>query len=465
MADDRIVNQFAALLEATTGLATSEPNRSHLRRAIMRESKALGRQPEALLRSCAADPRVLQRMIDAAMIGETYFFRESGQFTYLHQTILPALLRGRSEITVWSASCSTGEEAISLAVVLREAARANGSPAIRVHATDIRSNIGDRLHSGRYPASALRRDGSEFHDLLRSQYVAETDECTLLISRELLDLIQVGTVNLFSDPVERLPDNVDVVFFRNTLIYAPEKNRDHIISRVVSRIRPGGHLFLANSELPFVTHPDLDLVEGDGAYCFAKRSPEVTAPVATTSRPATPEPHEPRPMKEPRKAPTTAEVVAEIQTPGRATAPVVAQAARVVAGLFRELDDGRREETARYREELWEIGVEPALLHYCTAWTGYSAGDADAALNAFQAAVTADESLWPAHFYGARLLETRDRSAARDAFAACIRGIEHHPGVDYRFLIGGFEPAQIRSLCVRSIERIDAEHVEYAHGS
>lgn len=464
MADDRIVDQFAALLEATTGLATSEPNRSHLRRAVRREAAAQGRSPEELLRGCATDKRVLQQVIDAAMIGETYFFRESGQFAYLQRVILPSLLPGRTQVTAWSASCSTGEEAVSLAVVLREAARIHGNPTVRVHATDIRANITDRLSSGRYPESALRRDGSEFHELFRSHYATPAPGHGLSVSRTILDLIQVKTVNLFSDPLENLPDNVDVVFFRNTLIYAPEKNRTKIIERIVSRISPGGYLFLANSELPFVTHPELELVDGDGAYCFVKRSPAALQPAPAGQR-ATMSANAPKPSaNHPADRPSVAEVLAAIETPETAE-PTAGHAAALVEALFEELDAERDDHIPVSLDRLRDAGVDDALVRYCMAWAAYSTGDVEQALAAFQSALAADHSLWPAHYYRGRLLESRDRCAARDAYTECIRGIERHPAAAYRFLIGGFEPAQIRSLCVRSIERIDAEHVEYAHGS
>lgn len=493
MLEERVLTEFADLLENTTGLATSESNRSHLKRVILRESQARAVTPEELLTQCTARRGTLQKVIDAAMIGETYFFREVAQFRYLREVIAPTLLRRGTPITVWSASCSTGEEAISLAVLLHDAARRGGvgsAPAqsgaatrgdapgsdsvrerpqpLRVYAGDIRSDVVARIARGEYPRSALRRDGAEYHELFLSRYVTEERERTIIVSPEILELIDAHTINLFVDPLDVVPDDLDVVFFRNTLIYAPAVNRDLIIRRIVTKIKPGGYLFLASSELPFVTDPELELVDGGGLYCLRKAV--VTAPLS----PPTPVPGDaiapagvspPGDAGEVHRRWSIRDVVSAISGDASAIQPELVETARIVAALFRELDEDRFDHVDQYLTDLDETGADDTVIDYCTAWSAYSRGNTEAATRAFGDAIAWDDRLWPAYFYRGRLREKTDLGAAREDFAACVRRIDQSSSDSFRFLVGGFDSRQIRELCLRSIERIDAERIGTSHGS
>jgi len=470
--EERVLTEFADLLEGTTGLTTSESNRSHLRRVVLREARARSLTPEKLLTHCIASRRTLQDVIDAAMIGETYFFREVAQFRYVREVIAPELLRRGTTIAAWSASCSTGEEAISLAVLLHDAARSGGgSVGVRVYAGDIRSDVTERIARGEYPRSALRRDGAEYHELFRTRYVAEERERTIVVSPTILGLINAHTINLFIDPLDRIPDELDVVFFRNTLIYAPAANRDLIIRRIVAKIRPGGYLFLASSELPFVSHPELELVDGGGVY-FLRRSAiaaagsaptpvvKAEAPAAVPPTPLTARPEGVTPVRW-----SIRDVVAAIAGDAPALPTTLAEIARTVEALFAELDEERFNNVERYLTELGGADADDAVIHYCTAWAAYSRGDTATATRAFGDAIATDDRLWPAYFYRARLREDSDPGAAREDFACCVRRIDGSPDDSLSFLVGGFDSRQIRALCLRWVERIDAERVGSMHGS
>lgn len=270
--DDRaLVDAFAELLENRTGLATGESNRSHLDRALRRVCSTIGTSPERFLDVARRDAAALQRLIDAAMIGETYFFREVAHFAYLRNLLLPRIVRPGKIVRAWSASCSTGEEAVSLAVVMAEACRNVAGSDFHVYAGDVRSDVAQRISTGRYPTSALRRDGAEFHPLLVDRYATVGEGGEVTVDPALIAKITPLRLNVFSDPLDPIPDGVDLVFFRNTLIYAKKPHRERIVRRIVGRIAEGGHLFLANSELPFVDDPELELVEEQGTYSLRKK--------------------------------------------------------------------------------------------------------------------------------------------------------------------------------------------------
>ena len=79
-------------------------------------------------------------------------------------------------------------------------------------------------------------------------------------------------------------DSLDVVFFRNTLVYMPQTQKDRAIDRITHTLRPGGYLFLASPEIPTVRHPLLEVLERRGGFFFRRLSREkaaAKAPVRT----------------------------------------------------------------------------------------------------------------------------------------------------------------------------------------
>ena len=169
-----------------------------------------------------------------------------------------------------SPSCSTGEEAISLAVILEEYCTVRRCGDYIVYATDINSKALSRLKEGKYPYSSLRQDGKKYHGELLERYAVEKGDYTFEIAPKLLSKIEARRINFFSDPQSSLPQGVHILFFRNTLVYFSENKRKSLIDRLVSRIAPGGDLVLSSGEIPFVAHPQLELREFDQGHVLRK---------------------------------------------------------------------------------------------------------------------------------------------------------------------------------------------------
>ena len=107
-----------------------------------------------------SDPEEYARLISSLLIKVTEFFRDPKVFDYLREQILPALIEdarhdGR-QLRVWSAGCSTGEEAYSLAITLSEAIGDDGPVDVRVFATDIDRDAIAFARRGLYPPAALQ---------------------------------------------------------------------------------------------------------------------------------------------------------------------------------------------------------------------------------------------------------------------------------------------------------------------
>lgn len=185
-----------------------------------------------------------QLLIDLLTTNETYFFREPRHFEVLRNEILPARDPQR-RFRVWSAACSSGEEAWSLAMVLADACGTRNPATWEVLGSDISQRVLAKARAGIYPA---RRIEAVPRALLR-QY-AELDgsgsAATLAIATALRERVRFERINLN----ERLPSvgRFDLVFLRNMLIYFQGETRTAIVRRLVDVLEPGGWLVVGHSE-------------------------------------------------------------------------------------------------------------------------------------------------------------------------------------------------------------------------
>jgi chemotaxis protein methyltransferase CheR len=265
-------------IQAETGLSFPAVHHDTIRKTAERRCVELGLDPasfEALLRSDGAERT---GFLGEIMIGETYFFRDEKQFSILIADLLPGLLREGRPLRLWSATCATGEEAVSLVAAVEEARRAFGLEVeYEVLATDINANALARLAAGRFPSSSFRNDGRSLHALLEGCGTMEGSEWQA--SAACLARIRPLHLNLLSGELAE-PESVDLVFFRNTLVYMQQEQKDRMISRIASTLRAGGHLFLASPEVPSIRHPLLKVVESGGGFFFRKLAMEEAGPSA-----------------------------------------------------------------------------------------------------------------------------------------------------------------------------------------
>ncbi|MHB8736028.1 MAG: CheR family methyltransferase, partial [Terriglobales bacterium] len=122
------IQEITELIRQRTGLVLCAPQPEHLAERIQERLGTLrlhdGGAYAALLRSqTAVSQQEWRSLLTLLTVGESYFFRDQGQFRLLRQRLLPALLercRATRTLRIWSAGCSTGEELHSLAILLRE---------------------------------------------------------------------------------------------------------------------------------------------------------------------------------------------------------------------------------------------------------------------------------------------------------------------------------------------------------
>lgn len=184
-----------------------------------------------------------QQFVDLLTTNETYFFREPPHFDLLRERIAPDFLQHREPLRVWSAACSTGEEAYSIAMVLAE--RLGNTVDWEVFGTDINHAVIETARAGHYRMDRLDMMPGEY---LRNYCLRGTGRYngTLLVERALRRRVSFERMNLAAP----IPDigKFDVIFLRNMLIYfRPEKKRE-IVRRVCRNLNPEGWLIIGHSE-------------------------------------------------------------------------------------------------------------------------------------------------------------------------------------------------------------------------
>ena len=196
----------------------------------------------ALLES---DPEEYARLVNSLLIKVTEFFRDPKLFDYLREHVLPELIeearRDRREIRFWSAGCSTGEEAYSLAIILAEAlGEAAAWPDIRIFGTDIDRDAIAFARRGIYPANALK----SLPSILRDRYFVKSDG-HFEVAKRLRTLMVFGEHDL----AERAPfPRIDLLLCRNVLIYFSVPMQQVALETFAFSLRPGGRLALGAAE-------------------------------------------------------------------------------------------------------------------------------------------------------------------------------------------------------------------------
>jgi chemotaxis methyl-accepting protein methylase len=214
-----------------------------------------------------------QLLVELLVNHETSFFRHAPSFAALTQYVLPELIQHADRaqtIVMWSAGCSMGHEAYSLAMACLEVTQAgsavasyglhpntsSSSYAVRIRGSDISRRALRQARIGRYRWQDVRALPAPY----LQQYftvVGEGQECQYEVVDNVKAVVEFSYINLYdleSSPSAPLPymggkdEGVDIIFCQNVLIYFPPETRVQIAQPLCQRLRPGGYLFLGPAE-------------------------------------------------------------------------------------------------------------------------------------------------------------------------------------------------------------------------
>jgi chemotaxis protein methyltransferase CheR len=231
------------------GVTLGDDQRAHVERRLRERLMTIGADDfREYYRYLRFDPAGVGEIEDAAesvTTHETYFFREEYQLSAFRDEVLPGLYEQRADarrLAIWSAGCSTGEEAYTLAMLLLDAGIPRGWE-VRIFGSDLSRRVIAHARRGVYGSSSFRA----CPDPIRKRYFTQLDE-GWAISSEVRALCHFGQLNLVDAARVALIGRIDVIFCRNVLIYLDPTARSAVVEQFYRRLTPGGYLLLGHSE-------------------------------------------------------------------------------------------------------------------------------------------------------------------------------------------------------------------------
>jgi chemotaxis protein methyltransferase CheR len=201
------------------------------------------------LRFLDNDGTEMQALANLITTNETYMFREFEQLQAFADHCLPEAIErreqsGRRRLRIWSAGCSSGEEAYTLAIVLREVMHDVNEWDIQILATDVdevRLGMARRAVYGPYSVR-------EVPDAYAEKHLLPVGNEEFRIHPDTARLVEVRHMNLCDRHSMRLLRDMDFVFCRNVLIYFDDASRKTVVDHFYNCLNPGGFLYLGHSE-------------------------------------------------------------------------------------------------------------------------------------------------------------------------------------------------------------------------
>jgi chemotaxis protein methyltransferase CheR len=258
---------LSALIEERIGLSYSVEERSLL------QSKVSGRALEAgfesildyyyYLRYDDQSGDEFQALAESLVVHETYFFRELDALqVMISEFVLPSIQAGRKP-RIWSAACATGEEPLTVAILLAELGLLE---RVELLATDVSEAALGTAQRPKRSRRALRQiprgiDLERWFDV-QDEHVS--------LRADLQRSIRWQALNLLDDTAVARVAQVDVVLCRNVLIYFREETVARVVARLCDRLVPGGVFMVGVSESLMRLGTGLSCEEHQGVFVYRK---------------------------------------------------------------------------------------------------------------------------------------------------------------------------------------------------
>ncbi|MDM8523235.1 CheR family methyltransferase [Desulfococcaceae bacterium HSG8] len=470
---EQYFNQIIRFIENDTGIRLPDTNYRLIKRFVSERLSSLEMNQDTYLAHIKENKAEYDRFLDAITINETYFFREQKHFKIIDKIIFPQYANTRQDpLAFWSAACSTGEEAISIAALAEKFWGQSSENTYSVFASDLNPRALEAFKKGEFRPNSFREDGSCFHHLLKP-FIRHKDGLQIL-GDSLKQNIRIYHINLLSDDFSRLSACFNIVFLRNMLIYIPIKTRQKILDKIVRKMANGGYLFLSSSETPLVSHQDLKLADHQGVYFFQKKNIRDKKQGCLSDQ---------KLFKEIGGKRFTKKTVTEV-FPGEKKEKYFVNVEEITFFVNQKLNNRLffAEDNINYslaiqfieivflinsnkfskaREQLEAVGnitVPNEISFYLSGYLDMAEQNEEKAVRQFSKALNCNVSFWPARFYLGMLFQKSYPRKARIEFEMCQRSISSYLEKDsysYQFLLEGFNAKYFFDICRKWVKKLE----------
>ena len=409
----------------------------------------------------------LERLLEQVVNNETYFFRESRHLEILRK-IVPTICAARSAsqeglLRILSAGCSTGEEPYSIAIELMDLQRRFPGLDFKVVGVDISQRALARARRAVFGRNSFRNSTAAAR---RSTWFEPAGNCCFKLADRVASKVEFRCLNLNSNrSLKDALGTVDIVFFRNVLIYLSPAARLRVCRNLVSALRESGYLFTGISEMLPAGVEGLVSQQVDGIFFWKKGTADKSQalPREIPGRPPQRESFPPTDMDARRVADATPEPPAMTARQGRAPfqshshrrqeewdawyaealrmvrkdrardalelldmvtreAPDHIDACRLTAALY--LDCAEFAKALLFSGRVLEIDATLAWPHVLQGRVFQYEGDMAKAQKELKTAIYYQPDYWPAHFYLAEAYKALgERSLAVHAYRNALRNL------------------------------------------
>jgi two-component system CheB/CheR fusion protein len=271
---------ICAVLQSRLGRDFSQYKPGTLMRRIQRRMQVLQTdEVPSYIEQLRSQPNEAELLFRELLIGVTRFFRDAAAFEALETKVIPGMLADLSRsdpLRVWVAGCATGEEAYSIAILLKEGlARSGNRRPVQIFATDVDDRAIQAARAGLYLASIASDLSAE---RLERNFIQE--DSSYRVTKDIRELCLFSTHDLVKDPPF---SRLDLVSCRNLMIYFEPRLQHRVLTTFHYALRPGGHLFLGPSE-SITAQARLFAPLDNRHRLFARRDTAATFPALSLSR-------------------------------------------------------------------------------------------------------------------------------------------------------------------------------------
>jgi chemotaxis protein methyltransferase CheR len=244
-----LINELAAALERRTLMQFGAERRDLLIATLASHAIAAGERDVAAYASrvlSSGGESAMLALVDALTINETTFFRNVPQLEMFARVALPEIMARKrdagepKQLKIWSAGCSTGQEAYTLAMLADDATLAVHAWDVKILGTDISPTVVEAARRGSYPKARL----DTMPPSMRTRYFDEPGD-QIRVKDTLRRRVSFEQHNL-NNPFPAGP--FDVIFCRNVMIYFSRAEQARLALRFKDRLAPEGFLFIGHSE-------------------------------------------------------------------------------------------------------------------------------------------------------------------------------------------------------------------------
>ena len=244
-------HNFQELIYEMSGIRIPDTKRTLLSNRVRRRLKAGGFDDFETYFKHLKSPLgrgEITDFLDAVTTNETFFFRTEKHFDWLRGEFLEEMVRQArhgsraTELRVWSAACSTGEEPYSMAICLMENRLRLRDWNLQVVATDLSESALEAAREGVYKERALQ----DFDEKRRRRYFTKRkDEPLWEVKPNVRELVSFRRHNLMKPPPGAA---FDCIFIRNVLIYFDRESKRQVVKNLIRAMADGGYLVVGPSE-------------------------------------------------------------------------------------------------------------------------------------------------------------------------------------------------------------------------